>query len=279
MSPEDLSRGVSQCHRGPLLSRPHPPQLWCLPWRRSSLVGTFLCPLKSPSKRGDLGVLIHFSKGPLRPRGAAAFKWPWGPLGGPGTVQVTHKGERLSPVLVGPHLPGPGQLCHRPETPQLPALNRGVTGVRLRRAVGRMEWASPLCWLTLKPRLVSAISIMQPLDTSGPISQGAGEGGAVPPCPWGAPAPVPPYWQDVTASRQTDSAGFLPQNKKAKERGFIISCLATQGGKKQSETWKQFLGGPAVQGACFPAVSPQSRRTTRCRGRRSGKGNRKSMAG
>lgn len=66
----------------------------------------------------------------------------------------------------------------------------------------------------------------------------------------------------VLASLQTDSPGLLPQNKKAKERGFFISCLATQAGKKQSETWKQARGWGGVcrsGGPRSPAVRPQGR--------------------
>lgn len=57
-------------------------------------------------------------------------------------------------------------------------------------------------------------------------------------------------------SSRTDSTRLLPQNKKAKERGFFTSCLATQGGKKQSETWKQLWGGPASTEPALPCGEP-----------------------
>lgn len=58
-----------------------------------------------------------------------------------------------------------------------------------------------------------------------------------------------PLGGTIRASSQTDIPGLLPQNKKAKERGFFTSCLATQGGEKTIRDMETALGGSGVQGA------------------------------
>ena len=76
-------------------------------------------------------------------------------------------------------------------------------------------------------------------------------------------------------SLSANSARFLPPNKKAQERAFFMSCLATRGGKKQNQRHGNSSGGrwggPACSSHRSPAVSPQSRRP-RCPGCAVGKG-------
>lgn len=72
---------------------------------------------------------------------------------------------------------------------------------------------------------------------------------------WGAGRVLPPR-PAGQHSLSANSAGLPPQNTKAKEGGFFISCLATQGGKTIRDVETAPWGG-----GVHHVVSPQSPRT------------------
>lgn len=79
-------------------------------------------------------------------------------------------------VLVGPHLPDPGQLCHVPELLQFPHLNPGSQQ-------GDIPWEDGMGLLPSpahrKPQCTLAVNIVvQPPDIFGHISPGDGGKGA-----------------------------------------------------------------------------------------------------